>query len=203
MRGLLFLSICIIVLAVGQVWGAQIGYLPTDRTIRRSVTVGEDASQIAFMVGNFLHSDMMVYVITDDAEWLSCDPPAGVSYGEPDLIAVNFSTSGLGVGEYSATVTITAPLATNSPQTLRVLLTVEEKPVIARLPLGLSNSCWQGESAPPESFEVWNSGGGTLSYSITDNASWLSCNPTGGISTGEKDPITVNYNTSGLSVGDY
>ena len=76
-------------------------------------------------------------------------------------------------------------------------------PGISRSPSSLSNSCSEGSDAPNQSFQVWNSGGGTLSYSISDNATWLSCTPTSGTSTGEHDTIIVSYTTSGLSSGDY
>jgi Viral BACON domain len=74
---------------------------------------------------------------------------------------------------------------------------------ISRNPASLSTSCTQGSNASKQSFQVSNAGSGTLSYSITDNASWLSCSPTSGTSMGEQDTITVNYSTSGLSNGTY
>ncbi len=63
--------------------------------------------------------------------------------------------------------------------------------------------CTQGSNAASQSFTVRNSGGGTLSYSITDNVNWLSVTPTSGASTSETDTITVNYTTSSLTPGTY
>jgi len=76
-------------------------------------------------------------------------------------------------------------------------------PAISTSTSALSNGCTEGNNASSQSFEVWNSGGGDLSYSISDNASWLFCTPTSGASNGEHDTITVNYSTSGLSAGTY
>ena len=73
------------------------------------------------------------------------------------------------------------------------------EPTIARSPTSLAPSCAEGANAPSQQFEVWNSGTGTLSYSISDNVAWLSCSPASGTSTGEHDLITVNYSTSGLT----
>lgn len=42
-----------------------------------------------------------------------------------------------------------------------------------------------------------------MSYTISDNAAWISCTPTSGTSTGEHDNIVVNYSTSGLSADTY
>ena len=44
-------------------------------------------------------------------------------------------------------------------------------------------------------------GEGTLEYSLSDDAVWLSVNPSGGTSTGEADTITINYTTEYLPIG--
>jgi hypothetical protein len=76
-------------------------------------------------------------------------------------------------------------------------------PTIARSPAALSPSCAQGTNASGQSFTVQNTGGGTLSYTIIDNASWLSCSPVNGTSIGEPDTINVTYTTSALAVGTH
>jgi len=52
-------------------------------------------------------------------------------------------------------------------------------------------------------FEVWNSGGGALTYTITDNKTWIQASPTSGSSSGEHDTITVSVNRSGLPPDTY
>jgi len=76
-------------------------------------------------------------------------------------------------------------------------------PGISRTPSFLSASCTQGTNAPIQSFQVSNSGGGTLSYTVSTNASWLSCSPASGTSTGASGTVTVSYATSGLAAGTY
>ncbi|NLE57245.1 MAG: BACON domain-containing protein [Planctomycetes bacterium] len=76
-------------------------------------------------------------------------------------------------------------------------------PVIGRSPTTLSPSCTQGSNATSQTFTVQNAGTGTLSYSISGDATWLAVTPTSGTSTGEADTITANYATSGLSAGTY
>jgi hypothetical protein len=76
-------------------------------------------------------------------------------------------------------------------------------PALAVSPTTLSRNCAQGQIAASQSFEVWNSGGGTLSYTISESIAWLSCTPTSGTSTGERDTITVNYGTASLAPGTY
>ena len=76
-------------------------------------------------------------------------------------------------------------------------------PAISVSPTALSNGITVGETAVNQSFELWNSGAGTLNYAISDTASWLSCSPVSGSSTGEHDTITVAYNTASLVAGAY
>lgn len=60
-----------------------------------------------------------------------------------------------------------------------------------------------GSASTSMTFEVWNSGGQTLSYTLSDNAAWLSVSPTSGTSTGEHDTITATVNRGGLADGNY
>lgn len=78
-----------------------------------------------------------------------------------------------------------------------------DPPVIHRSPASISRSIYRGENLPGESFTVANGGGELLNYSISDNLSWLSVNPTSGVSAGETDNINISYDTAGLSVGQY
>jgi hypothetical protein len=62
-----------------------------------------------------------------------------------------------------------------------------------------------GDPAPDDTYTIRNSNGsGAMSWSITENAAWMSCSPTSGSSTGEYDTITVSYSgslTEGIYVG--
>jgi hypothetical protein len=172
-------------------------------SLSNSCTGGSNAPSQTFRVWNS-GVGTLNYSISDNRSWLSVSPSSGTSAGEQDTITVNYSTSGLSAGSYSATITITDPSADNSPQTLSVNLTVTPVPPnISLSTASLSNFVTEGSDAPSQTFRVWNSGGGTLSYTISDNKSWLSVSPSSGASTGEQDTITVNYSTSGLSTGSY
>ena len=49
---------------------------------------------------------------------------------------------------------------------------------------------------------IWNSGGGILNWSVSDDASWLSLSPTSGSSTGEVDDVTLLLNIFGMTAGN-
>ena len=77
-----------------------------------------------------------------------------------------------------------------------------EEPYIGFSPTSLTFSAIQGGANPPnKTLGIWNAGGGTLNWSVSEVAAWLSLVPTSGSSTGETDNVTVSVNISGLSVG--
>lgn len=60
-----------------------------------------------------------------------------------------------------------------------------------------------GKTAANQTFSVFNGGGGTLSYNISDDAAWLTCAPVSGTATTEADLITVSYTTAALAAGTH
>ncbi len=62
------------------------------------------------------------WTATDDAEWLTCNPPSAMGNA---VVTILIDPTGLAVGTYNATITISDLLATNSPQTIAVYLTVK------------------------------------------------------------------------------
>jgi M6 family metalloprotease-like protein len=81
---------------------------------------GEKTSNQQFSISKS-GEDTLNWTISDNAGWLSCSPVSGTDEG---LITVSVETSGLSVGSYTGTITITSAEAINSPQTLPVYLTV-------------------------------------------------------------------------------
>ncbi|GMU19923.1 MAG: hypothetical protein AMXMBFR13_00270 [Phycisphaerae bacterium] len=76
-------------------------------------------------------------------------------------------------------------------------------PTISRSPSSFVKTVGEGGTLPNDSFTVQNTGGGTLTYSMTDNADWLSVSPSSGASTGEVDTINVIYDVDELSPDEY
>jgi formylglycine-generating enzyme required for sulfatase activity len=165
-------------------------------------TAGQNAAAQSFTVWNS-GSGTVSYTISASTNWLSCTPTGGSNTGEVDTIVVNYTTAGLAAGTYNGTITVTAPGAGGSPQTINVTVTVSATPRLAVYPTALAPLCTQGQNATAQSFVVWNSGGGTVNYTISASTNWLSCTPTSGSSTGGTNAIAVNYTTATLAAGTY
>jgi hypothetical protein len=171
-------------------------------TLTQSVKRNKDADAQSFTVSNG-GGGTLEYAISDDAGWLSCAPASGTSTGEADTVTVNYSTSGLAVGVYTATITVSDPDATNSPRTVTVSMNVYKPGKISATVSEVTASCTVGGSPSEQEFAVWNSGEETMSYAISPDAAWVAASPASGESAGEQDAISVSFGASGLSAGTY
>jgi hypothetical protein len=143
--------------------------------------------------------------VNDNAPWLSLAPSSGSATEETDAVAVRVDITGLTAGTYTGTIRIVASGSTNTPQTTAVTLNVAERvPAIVRTPESMIFDAVEGEANPTsQTLRISNGGGGTLNWSVSDNAPWLSLAPSSGSATEETDAVTVSADITGLSGGTY
>jgi surface antigen len=119
-------------------------------------------------------------------------------------MSVSISAAGLAPGTYNGTITFTAAGATGSPKTVGVTLTVTQGPALGTSPATLTFSANQGTSPANQTFTVTNTGGGTLAWSASASASWLSATPaSGSLGAGTSASPAVSVSTAGLAPGTY
>jgi MBG domain/MBG domain (YGX type)/Viral BACON domain len=143
------------------------------------------------------------YTVSTNQSWLSCTPASGSATTESDTITVNFATGALSAGTYSATITVSDPAAFPSNQTLSVSLTVYAQPLMTLSTNSISKNGVGGINGPLTSFTLRNTGGGVMTYSLTNTQSWLTLSPTSGIAMAETDTIYVNLDARALTGGTY
>ncbi len=133
------------------------------------------------------------------AAWLTLGPAVGKDTGTISLTA---TAGSLAVGTYNTTITVTAVGAT--AVTIPVNLTVEAAPVppmIRTSPATLSFTAVQGGSnSSSQTVNISNSGSGLLTWSASENVSWLGISPTSGTSNGS---VTVTTTPGSLAAGTY
>ena len=142
------------------------------------------------------------WAAADNASWLSATPASGVA---PSTVSVSVDLSGLGAGTYNGTVTITSTGATGSPVSIPVTLTVTTPPgaapVLSVTPGSLAFTGQAGGANPAsQTVSVTNTGGGTLPWVASDNATWLSATPASGAAP---STVSVSVDLSGLAAGTY
>jgi uncharacterized protein (TIGR03437 family) len=128
------------------------------------------------------------------ASWLTLSSAPGV-------LTVAINLAGLSPNTYTGTITITAAGASNSPQAVSVTLTVTAPPPSISLSTGQAHFAYATGGAPPapQSISISNSGGGTLAWSASSNASWLSATPSGTAPS----TLTISVTPTSLTPGPY
>ena len=142
---------------------------------------------------------------SDDASWLSLSPSSGSTTTEADFITVTAAIDGLTASDYTASITLTAPGATNSPQLILVTLTVmPPPPSVGHSPASLTFTGVEGGGNPaPQTLYLNNTGEGTLTWNADDDAPWLDLSPAFGTTTTETDEVTLTVDTAGLGSNLY
>ncbi len=141
----------------------------------------------------------LTWTASDNAAWLTLSPASGINNG---AMSVSASTGSLAVGTYNGTITISAPGARST--SVPVTFTVAAAPIppsIGASPTTLSFTAQQGGSNPAaQTLNISNTGGGTLTWTASDNAPWLILSQTSGTGNGT---ITVTASTGSLTAGTY
>jgi Concanavalin A-like lectin/glucanases superfamily/Viral BACON domain len=140
------------------------------------------------------------FTASDDVSWLTVTPGTGSA---PRDLSVAVNTAGLTAGTHTATVRVESPGVDGSPRLIPVTLTLAPAPppILSVTPANLSFAATVGGSSPPaQTLSIANTGSGTLSFTASDNAAWLSVTPASGSAPSN---LSVSANTTGLAVGTY
>lgn len=142
---------------------------------------------------------VLSWTATKHSTWLGLNPSSG---NAPSVVVVTCNIASLGGGVYKDTVTVTAPGATNSPQTFTVTLTLTIPPPTIKLaPDSFYFQAQQNDVNPPgQVMNITNIGQGTLNWTATKNAAWLSLSSYSGTAPSN---VTVTVDNTGLMPGVY
>lgn len=167
--------------------------------------VQDDSKSTSFDVWNS-GTGTLDYSFSETCSWLSVTPTSGTSTGEHDTITININTVGLSNAVYGCAIRINCVNPNYFQVSMRVMVSEEppsDEPVLSYSPMSYNfGDIVQGHSESTN-FEIWNSGSGTLTYSLSESCNWLTVTPMSGSSSGEHDTITVNIDTTGLAITSY
>jgi hypothetical protein len=106
------------------------------------------------------------------------------------------------IADGTHTITAAVDLSTGTTEVVNATFSVQNtaSPSLVFSPTSLSMSTSQGGSSVSDSTTLSTSNSSAASFTLSDNASWLSASPTSGTTT---SPITVTADPSGLAPASY
>jgi hypothetical protein len=134
--------------------------------------------------------------VSAGAPWLSLTASNSLT---PGTLTVSANPTGLAEGVYTATITLSAPGAANSPISIPVTLAVKTA-ILSVTPTTMNFFGAPTLNPVPQTFQVTNAGTGTLGWSSTVSSTWLGQSATSGAAPAT---VTVSPNVSTLANGTY
>ncbi len=171
----------------------------------RSVTVQQGApapgdNAVVTLTGD--NAASTVWTAAKKTSWTTLTGAGGTGSG---VLAWNRDVSGLAVGTYVDTITVSAPGADGSPASVIDSLKVVAAPVpltLAVAPLSRHVTVQQGSAAPGDNASVTLAGdnAGSTSWAASVGKSWASLTVAGGTGSGT---VAWTRNAAGLAAGTY
>ena len=162
---------------------------------------GQNAASQSLDIWNSGQGTLTYTVFASTADgppgWVAVAAGSGSSTDSAHKVthSVVFTTAAMAGGTYHASIVIASTYATNAPLSIPVTLTIGAPGAIGTDTALLSPSAVLGATPADQQINVWNTGTGTMAYTITADQTWLTVNPASGSSTGVSDshPHTVSY----------
>jgi uncharacterized protein (TIGR03437 family) len=133
--------------------------------------------------------------------WLAVSPAVSTT---PGALSVSVNPVGLPVGNYTGTVTISAPGASNTPQNVAVTMVVSTSPFLSVSQPSLTFNYQVGGAAPAAQPLTVSGTSNAMSYTVTpttaSGGNWLAVNPATGATA---SVVNVSVNATGLLPGTY
>ena len=147
----------------------------------------------------------LTFSVSDNADWLTVSPSSETSTGGADrkTVSATANVAGLYAGAHAAAITVSAPGTASA--TVNVSLTVSGSPRLATSESALAFTLNEGAASQTLTFAVWNAGAGSLTFSVSDDADWLTVAPASATSDGgtDRETVTAAASAAGLSAGSH
>ena len=143
--------------------------------------------------------------IPNSLTWLHATPSGSSAPGSPQGVTVSVDQTGLTPGPYYGSVSVSAPGAPNTPQSVSVLLNVMATGNLVVSPTGVLLTGAAGSAtAAQQNVNLVNPGGTAVSYQTAlftqEGTDWLTVSPSSGM-VSPAGTLVVGANLAGLAAG--
>ncbi|MCG3127989.1 MAG: hypothetical protein CHACPFDD_02862 [Phycisphaerae bacterium] len=160
---------------------------------------GASIEELTFEIENSTGSSV-AFELLPEAEWVTVDPPNATVAAQPVRVTVRVDRLLMEDGEHSSAIAINV----GGAEAFRITVHAQRVSSPDGSILIVSAAALDfGTASHAISIGVRNGGTGTLAYTVSASAPWLSVSGGDGTSTGEIDLISVAVDRTGLSAGSY
>lgn len=146
------------------------------------------------------------YTIESNKTWLTTSPRSGTLGSAWTPVSVSVDGRGKLPGTFNGRLDILPSGDSGGKVSVYVTLVVEKKDV-PYIQVDKSHLYFwgyaHGETQPPKTFRIRNSGSKTLNYKITPNKGWILVSPAQGTSTGEWDTVSIRADSTNLEANKH
>ena len=182
------------------------GFTVSPPSLAFSGTVGGPNKTGSIVVSNTGTTSLTV-IWSEAVSWLIDVQPGStqtIAVGQTATFTTTASSSGLTAGTYSGAATISGGGITKQIPVSLTLSGTTATPSIRLTPTSLAFTGTVGGTNPAaQTFMLTNPTGGTLTWTTSDNAAWLTLSAASGTTTTEVDTISATVNLAGLAAGIY
>ena len=159
-----------------------------------SLHFGSTSTSLPFTITN-TGEGTLEWSAIENADWLSINPASGSLGSDQASVAVQVDRSGLSPGDFSESITISS----NGGSAVILVNMVLDGPVLSVSATNLEF----GTASNSQSFTISNTGMGSLDWTLSSNASWLTLSPSTGSVTSSPSAITVLLDRASMTPGIY
>ena len=158
-----------------------------------SISMGSNSNSATFSITN-AGGGTLQWTISSNATWLTVSPANGSTTTIGSVITVTANTTNLASGSYTGNITVTSG---GISKVIAVTMTVTQVLAVSTTSILLGSNLNSG------TFTITNAGQGTLQWSISTDASWLTVSQMSGSTTTSGSVITIIANRKSLLPGTY
>jgi hypothetical protein len=162
--------------------------------------VGEVTDETTFEIWKGGGCCTVTYQLSENYDWVGVFPTSGSSTGEHDTITVTIDTAGLQPNFYIGLIHITSNVG-NGVFTVYLHIVDGPNPNVGYAPTSYDFGQQRIGDTESTTAQIWNTGAGILSYTVSTEYTWAIVTPTSGTTHGEHDLIEITIDTTGLSLG--
>ncbi|MBT3960915.1 MAG: hypothetical protein HOE96_03470, partial [Candidatus Marinimicrobia bacterium] len=162
-----------------------------------ALNFGTDTDNLTFHIQN-TGIGTMNWTLTKNQTWLTVSPTSGTTTTETDIVNVSVNRSDYSPGNYTDVISLSSDANAKS---ISVIMTIANTtgPQISVSPASFDF----GSSQTEQSFDINNTGIGSLSWNASSSNNWISIETTSGTISTEPGYTNISVNRADLSAGTY